>query len=421
MRLWKWCVMGVLVWVLVACSSAADKKLLDPGPASVEVSSEDMGSVDSFAPDLIGPDLAQDLSVDVQLPSDVTEEMAAETVVADLAADQGSTCFDEGAWIEVPGPAATCCPWLESIPDCVNEGLGQPACKCTEGIMCTLCGNGKCGPGENECNCPEDCPLEVPNICVQDGGKCEAAPTGDGCPYGSGPVDLPGCADGLLCCMPDGEMCAGKGEMISGVPDDTKCCDSLAPIAVAQVDPATGECVLLIGGSVCADCGDGVCETDFENMCNCPADCPLVPGECYGPYVVCPDGDYCKYPEASCDSAGAVGNCTEIPMFGCEKIYSPVCGCDGVTYDNECFMEAQSMSMMHPGQCDETQCLPAGGTFTDFEVEGKCCPGLVPVSDCIQDAAGNCACPNCPCYICTYCGDGICGEYEHACNCNDCI
>jgi len=32
-----------------------------------------------------------------------------------------------------------------------------------------------------------------------------------------------------------------------------------------------------------------------------------------------------------------------------------------------------------------------------------------------------CSCPKCPCYICLPCGDGVCGPYEHLCNCaKDC-
>jgi hypothetical protein len=28
---------------------------------------------------------------------------------------------------------------------------------CVGASVCARCGNGECGPGENECNCPDDC------------------------------------------------------------------------------------------------------------------------------------------------------------------------------------------------------------------------------------------------------------------------
>lgn len=51
---------------------------------------------------------------------------------------------------------------------CCNLGMTQISCasvsgpfKCMIagcGSVCTYCGNGVCGDGENWCNCPKDCP-----------------------------------------------------------------------------------------------------------------------------------------------------------------------------------------------------------------------------------------------------------------------
>ena len=66
-------------------------------------------------------------------------------------------------------------------------------------------------------------------------------------------------------------------------------------------------------------------------------------------------------------------------------------------------------------------CVSEGDGFESFETDGMCCPGLVPVPDCFEDEGGGCACPNCPCYLCTACGDGACGPFENVCNCpEDC-
>ncbi|MCG2690202.1 hypothetical protein L6252_02905 [Candidatus Parcubacteria bacterium] len=54
-----------------------------------------------------------------------------------------------------------CCADLSLLNDSSNEDLGG----CITGFgsvesakfICTYCGNGVCGLGENKCNCPEDC------------------------------------------------------------------------------------------------------------------------------------------------------------------------------------------------------------------------------------------------------------------------
>ncbi|MBM4370331.1 MAG: hypothetical protein FJ098_01670 [Deltaproteobacteria bacterium] len=66
--------------------------------------------------------------------------------------------------------------------------------------------------------------------------------------------------------------------------------------------------------------------------------------------------------------------------------------------------------------CSE-ECLGVGEGFLDFNTEGKCCPGLTPSPDCELLPDGACSCPKCPCYVCLPCGDGVCGPFEHLCNC----
>jgi hypothetical protein len=79
-----------------------------------------------------------------------------------------------------PKSAGTCCggltgilttPLVSQCPYSIDSGLRMPdpslpACAAfdldyAETHVCTKCGDGVCGPGESECNCPLDCPVSA--------------------------------------------------------------------------------------------------------------------------------------------------------------------------------------------------------------------------------------------------------------------
>ena len=67
------------------------------------------------------------------------------------------------------------------------------------------------------------------------------------------------------------------------------------------------------------------------------------------------------------------------------------------------------------------KCVPEGSKFTNPVTTGKCCAKLVPVLDKLSDGKGGCLTPKCSCYVCTSCGDSLCGKGENGCNCpKDC-
>lgn len=99
----------------------------------------------------------------------------------------------------------------------------------------------------------------------------------------------------------------------------------------------------------------------------------------------CGSGQYCK--KHGCSETA--GNCEPYPAL-CGDEEQVVCGCDGVTYFNECLRRAAGIAEAHDGECeaDAVQCGGPGKTA---------CPGSATCAtllgsdrrDC-HDAMGSC-------------------------------
>ena len=273
------------------------------------VDGDDLGG-DLFPADLpgdAGRDLPEDSGPDLpgDGPLDPGRDQSADTPL-DLAPDlppDGPACIEEGESGEVGPLQAECCEGLEPIgcelPDDNNRCPDEP---CVGAFVCARCGDGHCGPGENSCNCPADC-----------GGGAE---------------------------------CVDEGEEYNELDDqDARCCEGLGPVVAAveiNGDCAVPQCPCF----VCVSCGDGPCGPG-ENRCNCPEDCGGQ-GGCSS-NDDCPGGWFCERMAGECEG---LGQCLPRPQE-CIEVLDPVCGCDEVSHDNDCFRQAAGVSLLHDGPCEE--------------------------------------------------------------------
>jgi len=100
----------------------------------------------------------------------------------------------------------------------------------------------------------------------------------------------------------------------------------------------------------------------------------------------CPDGTFCEHPEGTCDVADNQGACVPIPEL-CPENFDPVCGCDGVTYSNDCERQRAKAQKAHHGPCAEVCggiigapcpkgmfCEHPAGTCDIVDNQGTCVP-----------------------------------------------
>jgi len=183
-----------------------------------------------------------------------------------------------------------------------------------------------------------------------------------------------------------------------------------------------------IGNSICACesnkcvsktiCGDGVCNKTYEDVSNCPKDCPDLIKEPVKCVFKGADNtaQWCSSDKGSCKGIGAC--IAEVSGFKGQKLnWNSSCG-------NSAYTVIDGNNKTVGFDCSITNCTAEGEGILSYDNTTKCCAGLTKVSASLPDNPTNCSpVPVGSVYSdkCIRCGDGTCGLGENRCNCQqDC-
>lgn len=239
----------------------------------------------------------------------------------------GNPCLAGGAGVNIASmgdcPDATPC-WNNT--DCVKTSLycAKVSGSCDD--------TGFCNPR------PVECGPEVIPVCGCDGvsysSECVAASRAVSVKSeGACPITTP-CTKTTDC--PRFYYC----QQMMGCTATTGVCTPVPPSCSDQTDPVCG-CDGKTYSNACFASLAGV-NLAYRGQCNTTEECS-TDGDCDA-------GLFCQKEVGTCTDPDEVGLCTEMPVE-CEREGDTVCGCDGITYPNDCYAYAAGINVAKNTAC----------------------------------------------------------------------
>jgi len=308
--------------------------------------------------------------------------------------DQEPECFEDTDCITPDGQMGQCIDGRCVFDPCVCPDIWDPVCA----VKCYNDAD-ECPPGdpcEGECverTYANACFAECDGAAIIHVGECGTeplqcvedadCPAGMYCEHCIGPDGSAGpCHEIGVClpleplqCLEDADCPEGfrcDVECIPGCqggPDDNGCCQGhCVPVEAQCIEtgcngeicapfPMSSTCVwlpeyeclqfasceMLVNDNGQAGCGWFYSPEYYECLENINNS-----GQCTDD-TDCPPGTICQ---VFCDESGECESRCLVPDCVCPEYYEPVCGADGVTYDNRCFASCAGVQILYPGPCE---------------------------------------------------------------------
>jgi hypothetical protein len=273
-------------------------------------------------------------------------------------------------------PADTDCSGRECGPDPVcGRSCGTCEGNCEAGRCKVVCGDRKCGAGEDQCNCPGDCTGGCAGCCQ--GTVCKTGTSNSEC--GRNGAVCAACSGGKTC---QSQVCGyycGDGVCTSTPPGtETQCvcaqdCGSCAGCCQGMVcNPGTSNSECGKNGAVCMSCSGGkTCQQ--EGQC---ASAPWKDQTSGLTWQVTPTGGTMNWSKAKTYCAGLSldGGGWYLPTIG--ELRSLIRGCPATQADGSCnIKEDQCLKWScRDSSCDGCSIRhgPADGCYWPDEMQGTC-------------------------------------------------